>query len=222
MMNMNKMTISRLVDHKQMGRVRRRSVSWAHCQSFNGTRLLDIHFSAKGVPHLSSVGSKFSFFCGRCWPCLLHGTNNGNDLFNRDVTYKMLGSTRFTFHVMFLVDLVTLFKRQFIPLHHWIKSRSIGSGFVWVIVVIVSMSASTTMTITTSASTVSIATATVTATVSPKTSVLIITIGRIDALSHLIIWCLRDSQVEMIGCDCKGNVGNATGWWPLWDRGAAP
>ena len=80
--------------HKQMREVRRRSVSQACCQSFDGTRLLDI-----------------------CLAVL------------RDVTNDLLGSARFTFLVTFLANLVMLFERQFIPFHHGIKTRSIGSHF---------------------------------------------------------------------------------------------
>ena len=63
MMNMKKTTTCRLVGHKQMRKVRRRSVGQAHHQSFDGTRLLDVHLvAAKRVACLSSIGSELSFF----------------------------------------------------------------------------------------------------------------------------------------------------------------
>ena len=155
----------RLVGCKQMRKMRSRSVSQAHCQSFNGTRLLDICLATKRVSCLTSVGSELGLLSVNCQLHLLHGTNDGSDLFNGDVAYDMLGPNGFTFLVILLPDLVMFFKRKLVPFRHRIKSGCIGFHFVRVVVVVV---------LTTSASTtLSTMSAVVTTAVSPRMSVLI-------------------------------------------------
>ena len=154
----------RLMGHKQTRKMRGRSVSQAHLQSFDGMSLLDIHLATKRVSHLS-VGSELSLFGMSHQLCLMHSADDGSDLFNGDVTNDRLGSTGFVFLVTLLPNLVTLFKGKFVPFHHRIKSGCIRFAFVGIVVItIVTASMSATMTAMPTA-------AIVTAAMSPRTSV---------------------------------------------------
>ena len=149
----------RLVGYKQIRKMRRRSVSQACCQSFNSTRLLDIHLATKRDSCLSSVGSDLSLFGMSSQLHFLHCSDDGSD----------------TCHT-FSGSCCTL-QKMFIPFHHRIESGSIGFHFVRavfvaaaVVVAVITMSTSAT---TTTIPTIAIATATT----SPRMSVLIRSIG---------------------------------------------
>jgi hypothetical protein len=48
---------------------------------------------------------------------LLHGSNNGSDLLNRNVTNgALVGCARFAFLVEVFADFIALFKREFTPI----------------------------------------------------------------------------------------------------------
>ena len=81
MMSRDKMVMGRLMGHKQTRNMRGRSVSQACHQSFDGMSFLHICFAAKRVACLS-VGSELSLVSVICQLCLMHGTNDGSDLFN--------------------------------------------------------------------------------------------------------------------------------------------
>jgi hypothetical protein len=104
----------------QMRTYTRQDVCGAHRESFAACALfLGAFFPAESIMTSLVIGGfgGCGFRCVCCSLVLLHGADNGSDLFNRNVTNSALvGPARFPFLVTVFADFITLFKREFIPI----------------------------------------------------------------------------------------------------------